>query len=309
MNRRTFSKTLASAAAATIASASAPELQAQSGSEGKAPYDISIMLWTVYKNLPFEQRLEKVVQAGYHNVELVGEYRKWTDADFNRAIAKQKELKINFDTTAGLAHGVGNPAERDGMLAAVRNELPIMERLNCPACIIMSGNVVPGMPREQQHASCIEGLKRAAEIIDGKQINGQPVRLLLENIDPEENPKYYLTSVAEGFEIMRAVNHPQVRFLYDFFHEQIAEGNLIEKLEKNIDYTGLVHIADVPGRHNPGTGEINYENIYRKLRQLNYDRIVAMEFYPIGDPVEDLRRAREQALHPGHAMEPGHALE
>jgi hydroxypyruvate isomerase len=165
----------------------------------------------------------------------------------------------------------------------------------------MSGNVVPGMPREQQHASCIEGLKRAASIVEGKQINGQPVRLLLENIDPEENPRYYLTSVAEGFDIMRAVNHPQVRFLYDFFHEQISEGNLIEKLVKNIDYTGLVHIADVPGRHIPGTGEINYENIYRRLRELNYNRMVAMEFHPIGDAVEELRRAREQALRIGSA--------
>jgi hydroxypyruvate isomerase len=185
-------------------------------------------------------------------------------------------------------------------LADVKNELPIMERLNCPACIVMSGNVVPGMPREQQHESCIEGLKRASGIVEGRQINGQPVRLLFENIDPEENPKYYLTSVAEGFDIIRAVNHPQVQLLYDFFHEQISEGNLIEKLEKNIQYTGLVHVADVPGRHIPGTGEIHYDNIYRKLQQLNYNRMVAMEFIPQGDPIEELRRAREQALqvHP-----------
>ena len=60
---------------------------------------------------------------------------------------------------------------------------------------------------------------------------------------------------------MRAVNHPQVQFLYDMFHEQIAEGNLIEKLDKHIDVIGLIHIADVPGRHEPGTGEINYANI------------------------------------------------
>jgi hydroxypyruvate isomerase len=147
----------------------------------------------------------------------------------------------------------------------------------------------------------IEGLKRAASIVEGKQIKGEPVRLLLENIDPEENPKYYLTSVAEGFEIVRAVNHPQVRFLYDFFHEQIAEGNLIEKLEKNIEYTGLVHIADVPGRHEPGTGEIHYANIYKKLAELKYDRIVAMEFLPTSDPVAKLRKAREDALSIGAA--------
>ena len=227
---------------------------------------------------------------------MVGEYQKWSEAEFTSAITKCKELGITFDVTAGLHHGVGNPADRDNLVEDVRKELPIMERLEIPAVIIMSGNVVPGMPRATQHQSCIDGLKAAAKIVEGKQINGQPVRLLLENIDPEENPKYYLTSVAEGFEIIRAVDHPQVQFLYDFFHEQISEGNLIEKLEKNIQYTGLVHIADVPVRHAPGTGEINYENIYRKLVQLKYNRMVAMEFIPLGDGVTELRTAREQAL-------------
>jgi hydroxypyruvate isomerase len=90
------------------------------------------------------------------------------------------------------------------------------------------------------------------------------------------------------------VNHPQVRFLYDLFHEQIAEGNLIEKLEKHIDVIALIHVADVPGRHQPGTGEINYGNIYRKLTALKYRGMVAMEFMPTGDAVEALRRAKEE---------------
>jgi len=158
--------------------------------------------------------------------------------------------------------------------------------------IMLSGNVIPGTSREVQHQSCIDSLKKAASLIEGKQIDGQPVRLLLECIDPEENPHYYLQSAAEGIEVVRAVNHPQVQFLYDLFHEQIAEGNLIEKLEKNIDIIGLIHIADVPGRHEPGTGEINYASIYRKLAQLNYRHVVAMEFKPTGDPVESLRAAR-----------------
>lgn len=286
MTRRTFYGSLAGAALTGAALKSA---------EGSAPpFQLSVMLWTVFKDLPFEQRLEKVVEAGYKNIELVGEYHKWSSDEFNRANAKRKELGITFDTTAGLTHGVGNPADRDAMLDDVRHELPIMEKLECPSVIVMSGNVVPGMSRDAQHQSCIEGLKKAAAIVEGKQINGQPVRLLLENIDPEENRKYYLTSVAEGFEVVKAVGHPQVQLLYDFYHEQIAEGNLIEKLENNIPYLGLVHIADVPGRHEPGTGEINYENIYRKLAQLKYNRIIAMEFYPIGDQVATLRKAREQ---------------
>jgi len=158
---------------------------------------------------------------------------------------------------------------------------------------LLSGNVVPGMTPDAQQQSCVDGLRAAARLVEGKTINGQPVRLLLENIDPEENPKYFLTSVSRGFEIIQSVGHPQVQFLYDFFHEQIAEGNLIEKLERNIQHVGLVHIADVPGRHEPGTGEINYANIFRKLAKLNYRHVAAMEFLPSGDPVSQLRAARE----------------
>ena len=165
---------------------------------------------------------------------------------------------------------LANPAVRDAFLAELKQALTPMQKLDCPAMIVLSGNVFPGLSREQQHQSCIEGLKRAAELIEGKQIDGQPMRLLLECIDPEENPHYFLQSAAEAIDIVRAVNHPQVQFLYDLFHEQIAEGNLIEKLEKHIDVIGLIHVADVPGRHQPGTGEINYANIYRKLAELHY---------------------------------------
>ena len=115
----------------------------------------------------------------------------------------------------------------------------------------------------------------------------------------EENPKYFLTSADEAIEVVRAVNHPQVQFLYDIFHEQMSYGNLIEKLDKHIDVIGLIHIADVPGRHEPGTGEINYANIYRKLAQLNYRRNVAMEFIPVGDPVAMLRAAKAQVWTAG----------
>lgn len=307
MDRRTFSRNLLGVAAGAATLGQMPALAQQSATdangtnESGVPFGFSVMLWTVFKNLPFEQRLEKIVEAGYKNVELVGEYRKWSEAEFNRNNAKRKELGINIDITAGLKHGVGNPNDREAVLADIRAELPIMEKLDCPAVIVMSGNVVPGMPREVQHKSCIEGLKQAAALVEGKKINGQTVRVLIENIDPEEDHKYFMQSVAEGFEIVRAVDHPQIQLLYDFYHEQIAEGNLIEKLEKNIQYVGLVHIADVPGRHEPGTGEINYYNIFKKLGELKYNRMAAMEFYPTSDPVGKLREAREMAIKAARA--------
>jgi hydroxypyruvate isomerase len=299
MNRRRFAQTLAGGAL-TAASLSKPLLGAASvpTPEGEAPgvlFKLSVMLWTVFRNLPFEQRLEKVAEAGYHAVELVGEFEKWSPDDYRKINARKRALGIAFDATTGLKHGIGDPREREAMLADLRGMLPIMDKLECPGLIVMSGNVVPGMSHQAQHRSCIEGLKRATEITESKGVT-----LLVENIDPEENPRYFLTSVAEGFQIMEAVNHPQVKFLYDFFHEQIAEGNLIEKLEKHIDQVGVVHIADVPGRHEPGTGEINYLNIYKKLAQLKYDRYVAMEFLPKGDPIATLRKAREEALRAGH---------
>jgi hydroxypyruvate isomerase len=300
MNRRSFTRNCAVGALAATVSTYQPLLNAEAAAAPATtpdvPFKISVMLWTVFRDLPFEQRLEKVAEAGYKNVELVGEYQKWSEEDYARANAKRKELGITFDATAGIKHSLTNPAERDGMLADLREALVSMEKLECPSIILLSGNVVPEMSREAQHQSCIDGLKAAAKLVEGKQIAGKPVQLLLETIDPLENPKYYLTSATEAFEVVKAVNHPQVEFLYDFFHEQIAEGNLIEKLEKNIEHVALVHIADVPGRHEPGTGEINYGSIFRKLGELKYRGTVAMEFLPTGDPVTQLRAAREMAI-------------
>ncbi|MGA9672519.1 MAG: TIM barrel protein [Terracidiphilus sp.] len=302
MNRRKFAQALATATfTAAIPPLPATPLSRSASTQSAAtptasPFPLSVMLWTVFNDLPFEDRIAKVAEAGYTNVELVGEYRDWTDADFARANAARKRVGITFDATAGLKHGVADPSVREAFVAELKQALTPMETLGCPAMIVLSGNVVPSLTREAQHQASVETLKQAVRLIDGKQIDGQPVRLLLECIHLEENPKYFLTSANEAIEIVRAVNHPQVQFLYDIFHEQMSYGDLISKLDKHVDVIGLIHIADVPGRHEPGTGEINYANVYRKLVQLNYRHNVAMEFRPTGDPVETLRTARTGVL-------------
>jgi hydroxypyruvate isomerase len=295
MNRRTFSKTLAGAtlgsAALSLNPSTTTARPAAASPAAEAPFKTSVMLWTILPKVPFEQRLEKVAEAGYRAVELVGEYAKWTEDDFRQYNKKRAELGITFDTTAGLRHAVGDPAAREAFLADVRAEMKIMEKIECRQLIVMSGNVVPGLSPEMQHASCVEGLNRAAELVEGKGVT-----LLLENIDLEENPHYYLWSVPEAFKIIEEVNHPQIKFLYDFFHAQISGGNLIANLQRHVDKVGLIHIADVPGRHQPGTGEINYLNIYKKLAELKYRSYVAMEFLPLGDPVKALAHARQELL-------------
>jgi hydroxypyruvate isomerase len=296
MRRRQFVGTLAGAAlAGTTAGASHGKSPGLSpGETDGLPFSVSVMLWTVFRDLPFTQRLQKVHEAGYRAVELVDEFKGWAKEDFAAARRTKQELGIEFDATAGVWHTLADPADREPFLKAVREFVPVMKELECRRLILQTGDKVAGLSREQMHTNCIETLKRGGEVAGKNNIE-----LLIENIDPEENPKYFLTSSAEGFEIIREVGNPHVKFLYDFFHEQIAEGNLIEKLEKNMPQVGLVHVADVPGRHDPGTGEINYANIFRKLGELGFSGYVAMEFLPTGDAVPALRAAREMAIRFG----------
>lgn len=293
IHRRQFVGSCAAAAiggaAARIGEFVSPEIVSVETARG-ADFLFSVMLWTVEPKLPFDQRISKVAEAGYHAVELVGEYDRWSPAEFSRARQQLKRLGILVDASSGIQASLCDPEQRETLLKQIRSRLPALAELECPRLILLTGDQVPGLTHEQMHSNCVEALKRAADVCAV-----QNVEILLENIDPEENPKYFLTSVAEGFQIVREVNHPRVKFLYDFFHEQLSEGNLIAKLEKNIDQVGLVHVADVPGRHEPGTGEINYTNIFRKLGQLNYSCYVAMEFIPTGDVVAALRTAREFA--------------
>jgi hydroxypyruvate isomerase len=293
MRRREFVSVCAGAALASAAVGPSPlafPVAPAPEAEG-VPFSLSVMLWTVYHNLPFLQRLEKVHEAGYRAVELVEEFKDWKKQDFADARRKKQELGIEFDGTCGVWQPLADPGAREVFLKSLHDFIPTMKELECPRLIMQTGNKIPGLSPAEMHAACIETLKRGADIAAKNDIE-----LLIENIDPEENAKYFLTTSAEGFDIVRSVGNPHVKFLYDFFHEQIAAGNLIAKLEKNLDVLGLVHVADVPGRRHPGTGEINYSNIFRKLAQIGYSRYVAMEFIPTGDPVKELREALELAI-------------
>ena len=308
MRRREFMGACAGAAvtaAAGPASARTATILSNSPADAEgAPFKLTVMLWTVYRDLPFPQRLEKVAEAGYHAVELVDEFKNWKPQDFANARSKKRELGMEFDGTCGVWLPLADATKREAFLKALRDFIPTMRELECTRLIMQTGNNVPGLSPEQMHANCIETLKRGGDIAAENKID-----LLIENIDPEENPKYFLTHSAEGFEIVRSVGNPHVKFLYDFYHEQIAAGNLIAKVEKNLDLIDLVHIADVPGRHHPGTGEINYSNIFGKLGELHYSRYVAMEFHPLGDPVKELREARELAISSARSVSAARSFE
>lgn len=285
MNRRDAGRLLATAALAGILPRSKGELGKQPGRPS-----FSVMLWTLEQRASFDRCLEIVAEAGYQGVELVGEFGKWTPAELQRITAKLRSLNLRVDAMSGVKAGFAVPAATDAFFQQLDVQMHWARLLDCPQIILLSGARVPSLNPDAQRQTAIENLKRAAERTASNHLS-----IVIEPIDRLEDPAVFLQSVSEGFDIVRSVHMPNVRVLYDLFHEQRGSGNLIEKLEKNIDLVGLIHVADVPGRHEPGTGEIRYEAIYRTLAGLGYNRFIAMEFLPTGDPTVSLRRAREQA--------------
>ena len=245
------------------------------------------MLWALEKQAPLERCIEIVAAAGYQGVELVGEFQKWSKEDTRRIMARLHSLGLVVDAMSGVRVGFADPNESADFMAQLATQISSAKELECPQIILLSGKRVDGISPRTQYLTSIENLKHAADLASKDNI-----QILIEPIDPLENPTIYLTTVTEGFKIVREIGSQNVKVLYDFYHEQRASGNLVEKLEKNIDWVGLVHVADVPGRHEPGTGEIDYPNIYRKLAELKYDKFIAMEYYPTGDPTDSLKAAR-----------------
>ena len=285
MNRREFSQLIAG----SFLGQALLRGQAQTIKPAVGPR-FSVMLWTLEKQAPFERCLEIVAAAGYQGVELVGEFQKWSAIDTKNMMRKMRSLGLEFDSMSGVKAGFSVPAETDAFMAQLDEQIRWARVLECPQIILLSGKEVEGMTHEDQCKTSIENLKRASELADKNKIE-----IVIEPIDPLENPTIYLRTVTDGFEIVRSVNSKNLKVLYDFYHEQRSFGNLIEKLENNIDWVGLVHIADVPGRHEPGTGEIDYANIYRKLAELKYGGVIAMEYYPTGDAETSLKKQRLEA--------------
>ena len=289
MNRREFSQRI-------ICSSFTPVLYRGSAwAAAPATPKFSLMLWVLGKTLSMEQRLEIVASSGYNGGEMVVEWKSWSPEERKRINGKKTQLGLKFDLMFPSLVPLTDPSARAQLLQEVREAIPIAQELGCPQFGLKSGPRVPGGSPEQEKQVIADSLKAAADACAAANME-----VLLEPIDLIEDKRQAVNSVAEAFAIARMTGNPKVKVLYDFYHEQRGAGNLIEKLEKNIDLVGLVHIADVPGRHHPGTGEINYPAIYRKLAELHYDRFITMEFVPTGDPVAELKTARQQVISAMH---------
>jgi hydroxypyruvate isomerase len=284
MNRRKFGQLMMGATGVLLSPHWAKAAPASRGIR------FSVMLWTLEKQNSFDRSIDIVAAAGYQGVELVGEFQKWSPEKKRQVMAQMRSQRLVFDSMSGVPTGFAVPQEADVFLTQFAEQLQAAKDLECSQVILLSGNRARSLTMENQRSVAVENLKRAATMAARESIE-----IVIEPIDLLENPLGFLATVSDGFEIVQAVNAPNVKVLYDLYHEQRSFGNLIEKLEKNIDNIGLIHVADVPGRHEPGTGEINYATIYRKLAELHYDSWIAMEYSPTQEPVASLAQAKVSA--------------
>jgi hydroxypyruvate isomerase len=252
------------------------------------------MLWTLKGT--FDEKLSTAAEAGMQSVELVSEQQSWSDGE----TAKYKRLVQSYgmqidsllsqtDWTKRPVTMV-NPAHRDGFLNAVKDAIAWAKKLDVPQIIVLSGNEQPGMSHEEQYASLVEGGKRAAELAQAAD-----VKLILENLNSKVNHKgYFLTSAREALRAAKEVDNPHFRLLFDIYHEYVQNGDPIPAMNEAEPYVAVYHVADAPGRHDPGTGQMKWDDIYKAIGKSSYAGYVTLEYLPEGDQIASLIKAVTQ---------------
>ena len=257
----------------------------------KAKITSSVMLWTLKGT--FEERMEAAARAGLQSVELVGEHYDWTAADIERVKKLARSLKLGIDTLSSVPRwgqqkiNMLQPEGRAAFLKEVERNLEFAQKLEIPMALLMSGNTVAGLSFEQQFSAMVECAKRSGDIAARFGIT-----LIVEPLNAKVNHKgYFLTNCVDGLRLMKEVDHPHVRLLFDLYHEQVERGNVIQTALAAMPYVKVFHVADNPGRHEPGTGEMNYANIYKAIAKAGYDSYITMEYVPLEEQVRSLQKA------------------
>jgi hydroxypyruvate isomerase len=265
---------------------------------------LSIRVEPLFPGLTLAKQVERTAEARYQGFE----FGDWRAADAAAITNLKNKLGLECVCLVGnrsvnpKGMGLCDPAERDGFLAEIRASVEAAKRFESSRMVVLSGFKVPGMTREQQHASIVEGLKRAHEVVapHGITMILEIINTLaaIEPLNPrgDNHANYYLNHTAEAFQIAAEVGSPYLKILFDIYHVQIMDGNLIETIRKNIAQIGHFHIGDVPGRHEPGSGEIQYANVFKAIRETGYANFAGMEYIPAKDAMVTLAETRALAF-------------
>lgn len=248
---------------------------------------LSLCLDMLFTDLPFVQRIKSASDCGYRAIE----FWDWRDKPIEAVAEASRACGMSVAAMSGnRRHALIDPAARAGLLAEMREVLEVAGRLSCHNIMMLSdvlasdgsAAVTSTMRTDQKIESMLLGLRALAETAEAAGAT-----LLLEPLNTRlDHQGCFLDSSNLAVEIVREVESPHVKILYDVYHMYMMGEDVPRQIEKNLDWIGYVHVADSPGRHQPGTGEINWTALAQLLHRLGYTGFVGMEFAPLGSSTE-----------------------
>ena len=249
-----------------------------------------------FGDVPIPTSLERVAKAGFdacdnfdwRNRQQFGQFQKYLK-EFGLGagvLVVNKRPDVN-----ALGCSLVSPGDRNGFLEELRLCIDAAHAVGCVRLEVLSGNALPGVSRADQLDNCVATLEAAAPALAANGMTAV-VELLNSNVD---HPGYFLDSVETAVQLIRRIADPRIRLSFDIYHVQVMQGNLIQTIRDSFDCVGQYHFADVPGRHEPGTGEINFRNVFKAIYDLNYDGYVTAEYHPTDFTFRDLEAVRELA--------------
>ena len=237
------------------------------------------------EDMSLETLFKTGAEIGYTSVEL------WNRGeDFEDVVALAEKYNLAVATMSGhasLPDGLNKRCNHDRIEEELKTSIDIAARHGIPGVICFSGNRQPHQSEMEAIEAVADGFRRVAPYAEQKGVN-----LNLELLNSKVNhPGYQCDHTAWGVAVCERVDSPRVKLLYDIYHMQIMEGDVIRTIRENIQWIGHFHTAGNPGRNDmDDTQELNYAGICRAIADTGYDLYVGHEFKPKGDPIEALRR-------------------
>jgi hydroxypyruvate isomerase len=239
----------------------------------------SANLTMLFNEVDFLDRFEKAAKAGFKAVEYLFPYA-WKKEQLVERLGAYGLIQVLHNLPAGdwnkgergIACLPGRETEfQDGVGQAIE----YAKALKCPQVNCLVGLTPAGVPGTKVRKTLIANLRFAAAALEKEGI-----RLLLEALNDKDSPGFHLVRTADVLGLIKEVGHPDVYVQYDVYHMQIMEGNLIKTIQANIDKIAHIQIADNPGRNEPGTGEINYPNLFKAIDAAGYKGWIGCEYKP-----------------------------
>jgi hydroxypyruvate isomerase len=232
--------------------------------------------------LTFGQKMKAAHDLGFTAYE----FWAWWNKDLTEIVELQQQLGMKAASFCAKFISLVDPSQRSAFLEGLEQSVEAAIKLDCKFLIAQTGKELEGVPRAAQQESVIEGLRACVPVVakHGITLIVEPLNTLV------DHKGYYLQTSEEAVHIINEVNSEHVKVLYDIYHQQITEGNLIPNITSYYDSIGYFHLADHPGRHEPGTGEINYINVLAAIKRLGYNGYIGMEYAPMEEASESLNK-------------------